>query len=540
MLRERYSDRLLLLLITAGLVLLIACANLANLMLARATAREHEIAVRMAIGATRGGLIRQLMAESLILAAGGAAAGLYLSTALSRFLVALLSSRGDPLSLDLAHDGVVLVFTAGMSTLACLLFGLIPSWRATNVSASEAMRGKGRGVTGDRTRFGLRQVLVSSQVSLSLVLLVGALLFSRSLRNLLSVDAGFRQNGVLIADLGFRRLPIRPERRVAFKQGLLDKIRAIPDVEDAGEVDILPLSGTDNRVWIEGSDGSAKMAANFNWVGRGYLKAMRMALLAGRDFNDHDSVKTPRVAIVNQSFALRLALGENPVGKRFCRETTSGSPELSVEVVGLVRDTKYFKLSEEFRPIAFLCIDQDEVITAATFLIRSSRPLTDLIARTRAVIGSTNRNITTDFRSFASTIADGLVRERLLATLSDFFGVLATLIAALGLYAVMSYLVARRTNEIGVRLALGASRRDILLLILRQSTVLLAVGLRAGTLFTLALGRSVSSLLFGSQPNDSSALAVAVLLLTAVTQAASYLPARRASRLEPMAALREE
>jgi putative ABC transport system permease protein len=214
--------------------------------------------------------------------------------------------------------------------------------------------------------------------------------------------------------------------------------------------------------------------------------------------------------------------------------------ELSVEVVGLVRDTKYEKLSEAFRPIAFLSIDQETADPDAMFVIRSAAPLSDLIAQARAVITGTNRDITTDFRSFASTVAEGLTRERLLATLSDFFGALATLIAALGLYGVMSYLVARRTNEIGVRVALGARSRDILSLILRQSAALLAVGLGAGTLLALALGRSVSSLLFGLQPNDSGTIAIAALLLAVVTQTASYLPARRASRLEPMAALREE
>jgi len=542
MLRDSYSDPLLLLLITAGLVLLIACANLANLMLARATAREHEIAVRMAIGASRWNVIRQFVAESLLLATGGAVVGFYFSTALSRLLVAFLSTGGDPLSLDLEPDGAVLTFTAGVATLTCILFGLIPAWRATNVSANDAMRAKGRGLTESRDRIGLRQVLVVAQVSLSVVLVVGALLFSGSLRNLLSVDAGFRQNGVLIASLDFRRLPVPPTQRAAFKQGILDKLRAIPGVEGAGEVRILPLSGdsTNNRVWIEGSDGLAKMDTNFNWVSGGYLKAMGITLLAGRDFTVHDSMNSPRVAIVNQSFARRLGLGDNPVGKRFRRESTPASPELSVEVIGLMRDTKYEKLREAFRPIAFLSIEQERVDPDATFVIRSTAPLSDLIAQTRAVILGANRDITTEFRSFADTVADGLTRERLLATLSNFFGALATLIAALGLYGVMSYLVARRTNEIGVRVALGASSRDILVLILRQSAALLAVGLAAGTLLSLALGRTVSSLLFGLQPNDSSTLAIAALLLAVVTQTASYLPARRAARLEPMAALREE
>jgi len=542
MLREQYSDPLLLLLITAGLVLLIACANLANLMLARAAGRRHEIAVRLAIGASRAALTRQLMAESLLLAFVGAALGLFLSTTLSHLLVAMLSTKGDPLSLELAPDRTVLAFTAAISTITCLLFGLIPALRATSVSANDAMRAKGRGVTGERSRFGLRQVLVVSQVSLSLVLLVGAMLFSTSLRNLFSVDAGFRQNGVLIAELDFRRLPIHPDQRIAFKRGLLDRIRSLPAVEAAGDADMLPLSGsgTSNRVWGDGSDGTAKVVANFDWVGRGYLSAMGMPLLAGRDFNDHDLIGTPRVAIVNQTFARRLGLGDNPIGKRFRREATPGTPELSVEVVGLVRDTKYYTLREDFAPIAFLSIDQDAANSAATFVIRSSAPLSDLTAQIRAAITGTNREITTDFRSFASTVADGLMRERLLATLSNFFGAVAILIAALGLYGVMSYLVARRTNEIGVRVALGATRRDILVLVLRQSAVLLAVGLATGTLLALVLGRSISALLYGLKPHNTGALAIAIVVLASVTQAASYLPARRAAHLDPMTALHED
>jgi predicted permease len=541
-LRHDYDSPLVFLLITAGLVLLIACANLANLMLARSTAREHEIAVRLALGASRGGLIRQLMAESLLLATGGAALGLFLSNALSRVLVALLDTRGNPLVLDLAPDRTVLGFTIAVATLTCLLFGLAPAWRATRVAAADAMRGKGR-LAARRERFGLRQILVVSQVALSLVLLVGALVFSGSLRKLLAVDAGFRQNGILIADLDYRRLPIPAERRIAFKEDLLSKLRELPAVDGAAEVDVLPLSGdgTDNRVWLDGSDSSAKMDSNFNWISSGYLKTMGMPLLAGRDFDRRDSVSSPLVAIVNRSFARKLGLGENPVSKRFRRESTPNEPEIVVEVVGLVRDSKYCALREESLPIVFLCTAQKkDVSPGAQFLIRSSAPLSDVIARTRSAIASTSAEITMDFQSFAATVEESLLRERLMATLSSFFGILATLIAAMGLYGVMSYLVARRTGEIGVRVALGAGRGDILKLILGQSAVLLAIGLAAGAALVLAASQTVSSLLFGLQPNDAGVLALAILLLAAITQAAGYLPARRASRMEPMAALREE
>ena len=543
LLRRDYTDPLLLLLITAGLVLLIACANLANLMLARTAAREHEIAVRLAIGASRSRLIRQLMAESLLLAACGAAAGLYLSGVLSRFLIAMLATRGNPVSLDLALDRSVLAFTIGVAILTCVLFGLTPAWRATRIAATDAMRSKGRGVAGNRERFGVRQILVMSQVALSLVLVVGALLFSGSLRKLLAVDAGFQQNGVLLANIDFKRVPIPADRRMAFKQQLLDKLRATPEIDGAAEVQIPPLSGgsTSNSVWTDGEESPRKTEVYFNWVSSGYLKAMGMPLLAGRDFQAGDTASAPRVAIVNQSFARKLGLGDNPVGKRFRRENTPTEPEISVEIVGLVRDSKYVDLREEFHPIAFLAIDQNAGSRAgAELVIRSAAPLADAIARSRAAIAETSGDIAVDIQSFAGTVADGLMRDRLMATLSSFFGILATLIAAIGLYGVMSYLVSRRTNEIGVRMALGASRSQILSLILRQSAGLLAMGLAAGAILTMAAGRLVKSLLFGLQPNDAGTLAVAIILLACVTQAASYFPARRAARLEPTAALREE
>jgi predicted permease len=543
MLRRDYTDPLFLLLITAGVVLVIACANLANLMLARAAAHEHDIAVRLAIGASRSHLVRQLMAESLLLAGCGAAAGLYLSGVLSHILIAMFATQGDPVSLDLTLDRAVVAFAVGLATVTCLLFGLTPAWRATRISAADAMRTKGRGVAGNRERFGFRQILVVSQVALSLMLAMGALLFSGSLRKLLTVDTGFQQNGVFLADIDFRRVQIPAGRRIAFKQQLLEKLRALPGVDGAAEVQLAPLSGgsTSNSVWVDGDESARKLEVLFNWVSSGYLKTMGMPLLAGRDFQAGDQASAPRVAIVNQSFARKLGLGDNPVGKRFRRESTPSEPEISVEIVGLVRDSKYIDLREEFRPIVFLSTDQNAGSrTGAELVIRSSAPLADAIARTRAAIAESSGEITMDFQSFVSHVTEGLIRERLMATLSSSFGILATLIAAIGLYGVMSYMVARRTNEIGVRMALGANRSQILSLILRQSAALLAVGLATGAILTIAVGQTVKSLLFGLQPNDAGTLALAILLLTIVTQAASYLPARRAVRLEPTAALREE
>ncbi len=542
-LRDQYGDPLVLLLATAALVLLIACANLANLMLARATAREDEIAVRLAIGASRARIVRQLMTESLVLAGAGGGLGLLLAGALSQLLLALLGTQGNPLFLDLEPDRRVLAFSMGLATVTCLLFGLTPALRATRIPAGEAMKGSGRTTTASRERFGLRQALVVCQVALSLVLLVGALLFSGTLRKLLAVDAGFRQNGLLITQVDFSRAKIPSARRFAFVRDLLDRMRTIPGVVSAGEVGMLPLSGSgvDNNVWLEGSDPSTRLDSNFSWIGPGYLGPMGMTLLYGRDFDDRDTASSLRVAIVNQSFARRFGLGPDPVGKRFRREATPSAPEQVFEIVGLVRDTKYYSLREEFRAIAFLSPTQSSDPDPFTQVaIRSTAPLTELISRVRSTVAEVDPAIGLDFRAFETTVREGLLRERLMAALSSFFGGLATLIAAMGLYGVMSYLVVRRTNEIGIRMALGADGRRILGLVMRESAVLLLLGLLVGTALALAAARAAGAMLFGLQPHDPSTLALGAALLAAVTGAASYLPARRAARLEPMVALRDQ
>ena len=542
-LRTEYSDPLQLLLATTGLVLLIACSNLANLTLARATAREHEIAVRLAIGASRGQLVRQLMAESVLLALAGGAGGLLLAGELGRLMLALLGTSGNSLFLDVQPDRSVFIFAAGIAALTCILFGLIPALRATRKAPADVMKTGGRSLTTTRERFGLRQTLVVSQVALSLVLLVSALLFSGSLRKLLAVDAGFVKNGILIAGLDFRDLKIPEMRRVAFKQDLLRRMQTLPGAASAGETYTVPLSGasTTNNVWVDQAESSPKMESNFAWISGGYLKTVGMTLLAGRDFDGRDTASSPRVAIVNQTFARKLGLGPSPVGRRFRREATPSEPETVYEITGLVTDTKYNTLSEQFRPIAFLSTTQDaNPDSSAQFLVRIDAPLADVTSRIKRAVKDVSPAITVDFRAFDEMIGEGLLRERLMATLSSFFGALAALIAALGLYGVMSYLVVRRTNEIGIRMALGANRGNIVGLVLREAATLLLVGLAAGTVMAVAAGYAAGSMLFGLRPTDAGILTMAATLLATVTLIASYLPALRASQLDPMAALREE
>ena len=541
-LRKTYESPLWLLLSIAGLVLLIACANLANLMLARASAREREIGIRLSLGASRGRLIRQLFSESLLLAAVGAALGAALAQGLSRFLVAYLSTQGNRVFVDLHLDWRVLGFTAAVAVLTCVLFGLAPALRATRVAPVEILKSHGRGMTSGRERFSLRRALVVSQVAVSLVLLVGALLFVRSLRNLLTLDAGFRQDGILITDLDLTRLKLPVERRQTYKREVLDRIRAIPGVLFAADTTIVPVSGNgwNNNVLIDGTEKS-KVTPNFSRVSPGYFKTLGTLLVAGRDFDDRDTAASPKVAIVNESFVRKLLNGANPIGRTFRVKVYVGRPAPLYEIVGFVKDAKYEDLREEFKPAVFVAAAQDDrPDESAQFLIRSDLALSGLLSEVKRAIAGASPEISIEFHVFKDQIRNSLLPERLMATLSGFFGFLAGLLATIGLYGLISYTVARRTNEIGIRMALGAQRGDVMKMILHEAGILLGIGLAAGTALSLLAAKTASSLLFGLKPRDPLTLAAAIAALAAVTVAASFLPAQRASRLDPMVALRDE
>jgi putative ABC transport system permease protein len=317
-LREKYERSLWLLLAIAGLVLLVACANLANLLLARASARQREFAVRQALGASPGRLVRQLLVESLLLAAIGAALGVVLAQTLSRFLVAFLSTSNDPVFLELTLDWRVLGFAAALAVLTCLLFGLVPAMRATRMEPSAVMKSGGHGMTAGRERFSLRRALVVAQVALSLVLVAGALLFSRSLNKLLTIDTGFRQEGVLTALVRFHELNLPPERYTPFKDELLERVRAIPGVESAAITHEIPLKGFGSgTVWMDGAEARQGVNTSRSRVGPDYFKTLEIPLLAGREFDARDSAGAPKVAVVNEAFTRRLLNGASPVGQRF-------------------------------------------------------------------------------------------------------------------------------------------------------------------------------------------------------------------------------
>ena len=540
LLRMQYSNSLWLLLGTAAFVLLIACANLANLMLARASAREREIAVRLAIGASRARLIRQLFAESLLVAMTGAAAGMWLAGALNQMLVSFLSTQGSPLFLDLTPDLRMLAFSTALAVLTCMFFGLIPALRASRAEPVTAMKAGGRS-SGSREGFGLRRILVVAQVAFSLVLLVGALLFSLTLRNLLRVDAGFGQNGILLLGVDLSRLKLPIGRRDSFKHDLVDRLRATAGVRSAAQARFIPFNGgsTDNQIWLEGSE--ARHRVNFNWVSPGYIKTLGIKLRSGRDFRDADTATSPKVAIVNETFVRQLGLRDNPVGRRFRREITAYHPEVTFEIVGLVNDTKYNEIREEFTPLVFLAIDQwPQATPYGQFAIQSDIDPGALTAAVKRTLSEAGPRILFEFAEFKTIVEESLLRERVVARLSGFFGLLAVALAGVGLYGVLSYTVAQRRSEIGVRLALGADGRDIVVMVLKEAGLLAAAGLVLGSALALLTVHSASKLVFGLQPNDPVTFGLAASTLAMVALAASYVPARRAARLDPMTALREE
>jgi putative ABC transport system permease protein len=541
-LRRAYQDPLWILFAVTGLVLLIACANLANLMLARASAREREIAVRQAMGASRWRLVSQLLSESLLLAVCGAAFGAGLAALLSRGLIAFLTTPRNHMFVGLSIDWRVLGFTAGIAVLTCLLFGLAPALRATRVAPAAVIRASGRGLTAGREKFSLRRLLVVAQVAMSLVLLAGALLFVRSLTKLLAIDPGFRPEGIVAVSVDYRAAHFAKDRMLDIHRQTLEKLRQRTAAISAAELDMTPVGGGgwDQNAWEPGT-GGPKLDCLFNRAGPGYFRTMGIAFIAGRDFDEHDNLSAPSVAIVNEEFAKKIFQGKNPVGRVFRREEFGSTPDSQFQVIGMVRNTKYYELREDFQPVAYFPEAQnDEQGMGANFVVRTSAPLGEFYRNTETALAEIHPAIGVDFTVLTTQIQQSLMRDRLMATLAGAFGLLAGILSVLGLYGVIAYMVARRRNEIGVRIALGATRSRVVALVLREAILLLAAGLAIGLGLAVWLGQTASSLIYGLKPRDPVTLASAVVLLALVALLASYVPALRAGRLQPMDALREE
>lgn len=538
-LRQTYDTSLWLLLAITALVLLIACANLGNLMLARASTREREMAVRLALGASRWRLIRQLLSEGLLLAACGGVFGVLLAEIFSRSLIRFLSAEGDAVWLDLRLDWRVLLFTGLIAMLTCLVFGLVPAFRSSRAAPSSVLKSGSRGTTAALERFSFQRLLVVSQISVSVVLLVGALLFVRSFWNLVTLDPGFRERGILIAVLDFRRLAFSPERDLDFIGEVLAQTRALPQVESAATSTHIPLNGSSWNLGVHVN--SAEGGSRFTWVSPGYFQTMGIPVLAGRDFDDRDTRTSPRVAVVNETFVGKYLYGQNPIGKVIRTNAEPGYPEAAYEIVGVIKDTKYNELREPPPPITFAPGNQFPAVGGWTVLfIRSDSPPSAAMNALREKLSAFNPAITIEFHILEMDIQNGLMRERLMAVLSGFFGALAALLAMIGLYGLISYIVATRKNEIGIRMALGASPGSVVRIIVRQTLTLLGVGVAAGLVLSMAVAKGANSLLYGLEGSDPLTLLGAAGFLAVVALVASYIPAYRASRVDPMNALRYE
>ncbi|HEY3936770.1 MAG TPA: ABC transporter permease [Bryobacteraceae bacterium] len=543
-LRRQFANPLWILMAITGSVLLIACANLANLLLARASAREREIAVRQAVGASRPRLLMQFLTESLLLAAAGAVFGMCLAQVLSRTLVAFLNTTGNPIAVPTDLNWHVFGFLAGLAIVTCILFGLAPAIRASGGAPGAAVHGA-RTSTATRERNGLRRTLVVTQVALSLVLLVAALLFSRSLQNLLATNLGFDSHHVLVASVTASGLGLEnPERRKVLFRELEERIDSLGGVTSAAPVGFAPFSGYGWNGNVHAGDDPARTGGKESWfnrVGPRYFATMGTPLLAGRDFTHHDDLGAPKVALVNQAFAKKFFAGKNPVGKSFRVEELAGKADSVYEIVGLVGDTRYNGLRDTELSIAFFPVDQDgQPGTGAGFVIRGRESLNSLETAIQRETMQLNSNLLVDFRVLDVQIRQSLLRERLMANLSVAFGILAGCLSTLGLYGVMSYIVARRRNEIGVRFALGASRSNVYRLIARDAAMMVAAGLLLGVAASLLLSRYAESLLFELKARDPVSLILAGTLLAITAAIATLLPAARAARLEPITALREE
>jgi predicted permease len=539
-LRFFYSQALRMLMVIVALVLLIACANVGNLLLSRAAARQAEISLRQALGASRWRLVRQLLTESLLLAVIGGIAGVLIA----QWGVSLLVSRLAATSpLDVKPDASVLLFTLGISLVSGVLFGIAPALRATRVDLTSALKEKSS--HGRKGRFNLGSALVVAQVAVSLILLVGAGLFARSLIKLQQEDLGFNRDNVLLASVDTRLAGYKPDQLSVVYRQLYDRLSALPNVRSATIASYSPMAGTRTNSTVTVRGYTPNKGENMNvadiFVGPNFAETPAVPLLMGREIGLKDTTTSARVGVVNQSFAQAFFPNQNPIGRRITFEEDSDKDDF--EIVGVIGDSKYDSAKEQaertvFRPILQV---QDQQAFTNVFELRTLGDPLSLSAEVRAAVAQVNDKLPIlNITSLRLQTDEALKQERLIAQLVSFFGLLGLLLSCVGLYGIMAHAVVRRTNEIGIRMALGADRRHIVWMVLKESLLLVAVGLAVGLAASWGAAQLISNQLFGLRPSDPLTLLTAVMLLTLVAALAGYLPARKASRVNPLVALRYE
>jgi len=542
-LRRQFTNPLWALMAIVGLVLLIACSNVANLLIARATARQKEIAVRLALGASRRRLVCQLLEESVLLSAAGGLAGLGLAVWMDRTLIGLLPLGVTPLTVSSVPDGRVLGFTFAVAVLTGLVFGLAPALQATRPELAGTLKDQAGSVVGGAA-VGLRKSLVVAQVSLSLLLLIGAGLFIQSLRNLRDLNPGFHTENLLTFAMDPTLNGYQPERSKQFYRQLTERMNALPGVKSAALAVVQILDGNewDQTVTVEGytTKLGESVGPHMQFISPRFFETMGIPVLLGRDFTIQDDKGAPMVAIVNEKFARRYFGGANAIGRHVGLGGNPGT-KTDIEIVGVVKDTKYESLRDEIPHELYLPYRQMPFVVGMTAYLRTEADPENMFSLLRRTVREVDSNVPIyRMRTLEQQVDKSLMSERLLATLSAIFGCLATLLAAVGLYGVMAYMVARRTREIGIRMALGASGGSVVWLVMREVLLLAVVGLAIGLPAAGALTRLVETQLFGIQPADPLTMTVAAIGIASVATLAGYFPARRATGIDPMQALRWE
>jgi len=542
-LRRQFSTPLLVLMAIVALVLLIACANVANLLIARAASRQKEIAIRLALGAGRWRIVSQLLVECLMLAMAGGLAGLALAVWIDRVLIGLLPPQSTPLAISSTPDWRILCFNLALSVFTGVVFGLTPALQATRPDVAPALKDQVGSLAGG-TSAGLRKSLVVAQVSLSLLLLIGAGLFIRSLGNLKGLDPGFRTSNLIAFKIDPTLNGYKPERTRALYRRLKETLDGLPGVQNSGLAVVPVLEGDEWDEWVTIDTYKPKQGEvpdpHENFVSPNYFATMEIPLLAGRDFKLTDTAGSPLVAIVNESFAKKYFSSLNALGHRVGMGIDPGT-KTDITIVGVARDTKYESMRDEIPTEIFIPFDQMDFATGMTAYVRTARDSNQVFEMVRQTVRQLDPNLPVfEMTTLSKQMDDSLVTERLVATLSTSFGVLATVLAAIGLYGVMAYTVERRTREIGIRMAIGAMTGDVVWLVMQEVLVLLAVGICAALPAAWILTRYVQAQLYGIQPTDPASLALATLAIAAVAIPAGYLPARRATRVDPIRALRYE